>query len=355
MSIKSETGELKKVALFGPPGVESYLAQFYPPAHSLFFACFDIIKAREEFSGFAKLLMQNGVEVLDLKKAFAGSTNPSTICLEELADFLCAKVPAADRRIVEHLLADDVALYGQQAAISLNNELSCAHEMPLGNIFFARDQSNMFIDSLVLGKMKYPIRKPEVAIIEQSLLQCGYKADIKISDGSFEGGDGMVIKDNIYLGMGPRTNLTAIMQICSGLGNIKYVRIPNGNGWKSDMQIMHLDTFFMPVAQDTAIGSYEVLQKCSVVDMQSGQEEPFIDHFAKCGIKLLPIPLTEQANYAANLLVLGHGRVVVPSDYNPITTETLSKLGISVQSAGLSHLTNAVGAAHCMVLQLDKQ
>ena len=54
------------------------------------------------------------------------------------------------------------------------------------------------------------------------------------------------------------------------------------------------------------------------------------------------------------MLVTKPGVVVVPSDYNPITTDTLIKNGVKVHSAALLHLTKAVGATHCMALQIEK-
>lgn len=169
MLVEDEIGNLKSVGLFGPPGVESYLAQFWPQEQSLFFGNFDVVKARDEFEGLVKLLEGLDVQVVDLKAGFCSGLSEPEISAELLVKKLLEKVEKADTKILEALLQKDAVKFGEAKAVALNLPLSYEPEIPMGNIYFARDQSNVLIDKCILGKMKFPIRQPEVGIIHKVL------------------------------------------------------------------------------------------------------------------------------------------------------------------------------------------
>jgi len=136
------------------------------------------------------------------------------------------------------------------------------------------------------------------------------------------------------------------------------VRIPKTGSFNGDMEIMHLDTFFMPLTENRAIGCHEILSQCLVMDMPLGDKTTipfFMEHLmVNADYLVLDMPKEEQKNYAANLRVIKPGTVIVPSDYNPVTTQTLKGEKINFYSAKLSHLTNAVCATHCMFLPLEQ-
>jgi N-dimethylarginine dimethylaminohydrolase len=258
-----------------------------------------------------------------------------------------------------HLLDLDAKMYGSEdKAIAMNAALSLIPELPLGNIFFARDQANVLFDTCFLSNMKYPIRQPEVAVIKAALEKMGYKKFVQITDGTFEGGDGMVMKGAAYIGSGMRTSPAAVAQIAGCLqdqGKLTYmVTIPDQGGWHENMEVMHLDTFGMPVSQSHYYGCIPVLQQCTTKNMLSGEDETFMAHLMGKGFNICGIPVDEQKNYAANMMGVKPGVVVAPSDYNPETTASLINDGITVHSAKLIHLTQAVGATHCMGLQTQK-
>ena len=358
MLVTNEVGELKKVGLFGPPGIESYLTQFFEPEISLFFESFDVIKGQSEFKGLAKLLSSLGMEVIDLKGAYASILPPPTLNAEKLLSGFLKKVPQSDKSVLENLLHLDAQAYGEEKAVALNKSLSLSHKLPLGNIFFARDQANVVFDTCVLGNMKFDIRKPEVAVIYNALKSLGYSKFLQVSDGAFEGGDAMVIGNDVYIGNGMRTEFQGAQQVAGYFKQqgkkVYLVKIPRTGSFNGDMEIMHLDTFFMPLTDDKAIGCLQVLEECKVADLETGGELPFLSHLVDAGYAVLAIPKKEQKNYAANMLVTKPGVVIMPSDYNPITADTLTKNGVMVYSAALLHLTKAVGATHCMALQIEK-
>ena len=80
--------------------------------------------------------------------------------------------------------------YGEISTIRLNYLLSLAHKLPLANIFFGRDQSQALTRKLVLSTVKWEIRKPEVEIFKEALLELGYQDSlVSIDRGTFEGVD----------------------------------------------------------------------------------------------------------------------------------------------------------------------
>lgn len=356
MMLKNEVGHLKKAAMFGPPGIESYLAQFYDPETSLFYDSFDVLAGQKEFMELADLLDSLGIEVYDLKSAYAATLHDSELSPEELISKLIDKVPQAEALILEELLNIDIAQYGKAQAIALNDKLSLEHRVPLGNIFFARDQSTVIDDTCVLGNMKFPVRKPEVDIIHAALQELGYENFLQVKQDSFEGGDLMVIEGSIYIANGMRSGKQAVKQIKDYFGHKRtyVVKIPQAGSWNKDMEIMHLDTFFMPVKKGLAVGCKEILCKCTVVDTATGDESTFLEHMANIGYTVYDIPKQEQKQYAANMLVVEPGTVIIPSDYNHKTKAILDQQGVKTYSAQLSHLTKAMGATHCMVLQIEK-
>lgn len=353
-SVDNEVGTLKKVALFGPPGIESYLAQFWPKEKSLFFDSFDVEKCQEEFSDLVKILESLQVEVVDLKMAYALTLSEPNLSARQLIKKLNKKVPGSDPRVLERLLDTDIRVYGESHAVALNIALSYTPEVPMGNIYFARDQSNVLLDTCVLGNMKEDIRKPEVDIVYKALKSLGYTQFLRVKKGTFEGGDGMIIDGKAYIGSGTRTSPEAVKEIADYLRIPTYmVKIPKNGNHQEDMEIMHLDTFFMPLTDSKVIGCKNILRRCMIYDFQSGKRENFLSYL-EGKFEVLDMPPEEQKKYAANMLVVKPGKVIVPSDYNLQTTKTLMDNGIVVVNAGLYELTRGFGATHCMTLQLEK-
>tara|TARA_Y100000310_G_scaffold204590_1_gene204830 strand:+ start:1439 stop:2539 length:1101 start_codon:yes stop_codon:yes gene_type:complete len=365
MNVTNEVGTLKEVGLFGPPGIETYLAQFYPPEISHFFESFDICAGHQEFLGFQSLLSELGITILDLKGAYALKLESPTLSSEELVDKLVKKIEdsphtteSPNKSTLEYLLQLDANSYGEEAAVALNEALSLNPELPLGNIFFARDQANVLFDTCFLSNMKNEIRKPEVAIIKSALLEMGCTNFYQVSEGTFEGGDAMIIGGDVYIGCGMRTDPKAVAEIATELykkGIDTYqLSVPDQGSWKGNMEIMHFDTFGMHVDDSIVYGCKSVFYQCTATSMQTKKTESLMDHFITKGITVEDIPQEEQKNYAANMLVVAPKTVIVASDYNPKTTAKLQNNGVQVYSAKLEHLTQAVGATHCMALQTVK-
>src|SRR3989338_3204984 len=130
VSIPDETAPLKQAAVFGPPGIEAYLAQFLPPEESLFLQNFDVGKAQEEYLQFIQLMGSMGVEVVNLKRAYASLLETSSLTSQHLIGLIQQQHPMAETKMLESLLHADALMVGEEKAVALNYSLSIEHGFP---------------------------------------------------------------------------------------------------------------------------------------------------------------------------------------------------------------------------------
>lgn len=352
--VEEEAGFLKTAAVF-TPGLEAYLAQFLHQKKSLFESKFDVEKAQKEHRNMVDILRREGVKVIDFRRVYASMLPEQKIEAERLLRKLSQKFPDSDPRVIERLFERDVSSYGEGKAVSLNRELSASYPYPLGNIHFARDQSNVLFDTCILANMANGIRQPEVDIIQMILYHLGVLNMYKPKSGIFEGGDAMSINGRVCIGSGKRTTRGAVEEIATRLSVPTYmVAIPDNGNWHKDMATMHLDTFFMPLADYLVIGCKEVLSECKLYDMQTGREIGNFLKYLQDNYEVLDIPKREQKNYASSMLVVAPKKVIVPSNANKATLEVLRSNGVTTINAVLKEITKDFGAVPCMVLQLEK-
>src|SRR5215207_1292745 len=201
-----ETHTLEEVLVWGEPGIEALLGQLIPKSRSLFFSYYEVLEARTEFRHLQALIENEKIQFTRAKDALAQRlkrhelpNEPKSIRELQAAllqrageyyetyrehkrkDFLLEgihgdidKVYEQIQKDMKRILDEDVQTYGETAAIRLNQLLSLSHELPLANIFYGRDQSRALADKIVLSALKWDIRKPEVAIFKEALLELGY-------------------------------------------------------------------------------------------------------------------------------------------------------------------------------------
>jgi len=273
---------------------------------------------------------------------------------------------------IKQILFEDIQAYGETAAIRLNHLLSLSHELPLANIFYGRDQSQALADKLVLSILKWNIRKPEVAVFKEALLELGYAdALIEIDRGTLEGGDIAVAGDTCYIGVGARTTFSAVKNLCRKIGpwleehGIQIVAVVNkrheeeamlyGAPTDEHMHLMHLDMFWIPLAPDLVLACGDEIDQRKVIRIthNSGMfiaEDlgSFREFHSEKGIEIIEVTKQEQENFATNLLNLGNKTVIVALSTNTRVIAELEKHGYQVLSAELNKLVNGYGATHCL-------
>ena len=404
-----EVAPLREVLVWGEPGVEALLGQLLPKARSLFFSSYETIEARAEFRRMQAMIEQEGIKVIRAKDAAAHFLNGKSAqnfpqSLRELEgrlqqradeyyetykqvktrDFASEGIRQSIEDIylevksdIRRILAEDVETYGEDATIRLNHRLSLSQPLPLANIFYGRDQSQALADKIVMTKLKWRIRRPEVDVFQQSLTALGYNALTRVEEGTLEGGDVCILGDTCYIGVGARTTFTAVEDLCRKVGplldqhGIQIVAVVNkrhvdeaalfGAPTDEHMHIMHLDMFWIPLSRKLVLAYGAEVDQREVIRVTSNHGQiateelgPFRQFLFNKGIEMLEVSEQEQQNFATNLLNLGNGTVIVALSKNERVLLELESRGFRVLSAELNKLVGGAGAIHCLTAPVKR-
>jgi len=408
--IFDETHPLQEVLVWGEPGIEALLGQLLPKSKSLFFSYYEVLEARKEFRHLQALVKNESIRFTLAKDALAKKLERKEIpneprTIKELEDLLLQRageyydVYREDKirdflnegihgdideayvqiqKDMKQILQEDIQTYGETAAIRLNYLLSLKHELPLSNIFYGRDQSQALADKLILSALKWRIRKPEVAIFKEALLELGYGDSlVEIEEGTLEGGDIAVLGDTCYIGVGARTSFSAVQNLYIKTGSyleqqgLQIAAIVNQRHEEESstedipteehMRIMHLDMFWIPIAPDLVMAYGEEVDQRKVIRVSSQAGKIVTEHLgsfrsflADKHIEIMEVSTQEQKNFATNLLNLGNNTVIMALSKNTRVISELEKRGYRVLSAELNKLVGGYGATHCLTAPIKR-
>jgi arginine deiminase len=304
------------------------------------------------------------------------------IKLEELlqagTDFSFKDIYLQVKKDLDQILEEDIECFGEIGAIRINYVLSLAKKLPLANIFYGRDQSQTLANKIILSELKWDIRKPEVGVYKEALIELGYQNSlIEITSGALEGGDMAILEDTCYIGVGSRTELSAVKELCEKLGDtlkkhhIQLVAVVNQQHVKEaeqftvptedHMRVMHLDMFWIPLRKKLVMANNEEIDRRTVLrlTMIDGKVETqelgaFRDFLINKGIEIMEVTVQEQRNFATNLLNLGNDSVIVALSKNERVNNELRQRGFRVVSAELNKLVNGYGATHCLTAPIKR-
>ena len=401
INVKSEIMPLKKVLLHRP-GNE--LLNLTPDSLGrLLFDDIPYLKvAKEEHDEFARILRENGVEVVyledlmtevldqnpDLKEKFvrqfvyeAGIKTPKykdaviTFLMEfhdnkelvlKTMEGINVNELAAMERDTEHSLVDKVT------------EDSKFLADPMPNLVFTRDPFASIENGISLNKMYSVTRNRETIYAEYIFnYHPDYKDTIKYYDRynpyHIEGGDILVLnKHTLAIGVSQRTQPESIEQIALNMfkdpdceiDTILAFNIPNSRAF------MHLDTVFTQIDYDKFTyhpGIMDTLQVFEIkedvahgvkVEEINDSLENILEKYLNKDITLIPcgggdkiISEREQWNDGSNTLCIAPG-VVIVYDRNNITNAVLRRYGIKVLEMHGSELSRGRGGPRCMSMPL---
>lgn len=372
-----EVSTLKKTLSWGPVGTEAILSSMLDPDESLYVGVVDPIPAREQYRSFETMLQNRGCEVIRVKDLLVWELKKSNEAmpaksLRELEQQIISKsqrlskqykvVYRGDLHLVMPILEEDAEEYGEEVAIRLNSMLcqTLTNELPLGNLLFGRDQSNLVGDTLFWSKMSKKIREPEVAIWKLALKE--YLANQKsfevTGDGRLEGGDTIIHNGDCLIGVGGRTNEIGVTQIAQKIFdqgmNVYAVYHPDRAMGKIEHQTtMHLDTFYMPAPKNTCVVLLEEARERQMIQVKGkntnldGQSTiSFEEYLINTGVDIIPITEEQQRDYQANFVVLDEKTVLVTKRDSYLRKE-FEKRGITVIDGDLDAITKGYGGAHC--------
>lgn len=410
--ILDETHPLEEVLVWGEPGIEALLGQLLPQSRSLFRSYYEVPKARGEFACMSALIQNEGIKITRAKDAVAdllqgrdipelpASIRDLKLTLHQQADTYFQQYRHAKqndltkdgvtgispidvynevKRDIDIVLEQDISYYGEQGALRLNYLLSLSKPWPMANIFYGRDQSQAITDRVILSSLRWSIRKPEVRIFKDALHHLGYGAALAdIREGTIEGGDVAMFNGCCFIGVGARTSLSAVKEVCRQIGdslqahNIELIAVVNRQHEEESnffisptsehMQVMHLDMFWIPLTPDLVMAYTTELDHREVVRVWQEKGRvlterlgTFREFMHARGVDIFEVDEAEQKNFATNLLNLGNKRVIAALSSNPRVNAELEKRGFTVKYAELTKLVDGYGAVHCLTAPVKRR
>lgn len=386
IGIYNELHPLRATTTWGPVGAEAVLTQLYTQGRSLFFDEMDVPKAREEGIKYEDFLNNQGIKVVSVRDHLAKTLPTDDVNHRAVRNGIVIRAReimneqgytptsvfdgTTPEDVAMDLLERDITRYGEDHALALNQRLLLDVEMPLGNAIFARDQMNVLLSKRVVSNMQYPIRQPEVALYEQvydSILANHQKIELPTGE-TFEGGDAYIFSNTLYIGVGVRTTMGAVLEIYKHLQNeleekgIRFAIVEDISK-KNQQDAIHIDTYSGPIAEKVIAVCPQEAERRLVHFVSTDKNGEmliqdtglnFVEHLIDEGNTVLSIPKEEQVSFGCNFLALGDGEIVLPLTTNETTNRVLENSGAEIHIIDLEQSTKGNGAAHCMSGQLAR-
>ena len=402
INVKSEIGPLKKVLLHRP-GAE--LLNLTPDTlEELLFDDIPYLKiAVEEHDRFAKVLTENGVQVIYLEDLVS-----ETLKEEHIRDlFLNQFIREAgiysekyQKLLYEFLnqIKDTKELVLKTMQGVNRDELTCHPREykslveymekqsaficnPMPNLYFTRDAFACIGNGVSINKMHYLTRRRETIYGEYI-----FKYHPKFKDKTdiyynryelfyIEGGDILNLNSEILaIGISQRTKPEAIETLAKNIFNNKNTSINQILAFDipNNRAMMHLDTVFTQVDYDKftvhnglakLLKVYKITigqkkDKLEICEIDQSLENILSEALKKDKIQLIPCGGTdkivgerEQWNDGSNTLCISPGKVVV-YDRNEVTNAILRENGLTVLEIPSSELSRGRGGPRCMSMPI---
>jgi N-dimethylarginine dimethylaminohydrolase len=282
-------------------------------------------------------------EIGTLKKVILCYANPYKISLEEIKTGLMPSVlfqffhnnfsPYNYKIVQEEQRAFIKILESHGVEVLLADNLessSCQH--------YTRDIGFSIDDLFVVAKMGTPIRQKEKAAIAKYTNQ--FPKVASITKGSIEGGDVMLHKNNILVGLGEATNL-------KGIENLKEILVANNNNRIvvpirfNQRGIIHLDTKFNIVGKNLAIISPKSFEINSLKWLEN--------HF-----DLIEASNAETKEILINTVSISPTKLIMKQGSERLGN-ILSNKGITPLFVKYSEVTKLPGSLRCTTCPIERQ
>lgn len=395
----SEIGKLNKVLLHRiGHEVEGLVPDNF--ARLLFDDIPFLAQAQKEHDAFAKLLRDNGVEVVyyveetakaistpELKKAFLNdildeSNLNSAAVREAIFDYLYA-MPEKEMvsKIISGIRKEDIGIFEAKTLSDLIKSDYPFYMDPMPNLYFTRDPGACVGNGLNIHHMNTAARRREAILLRymynynKDFAPEGSKLWYDYDDPySVEGGDVLVLnKDTVAIGLSQRTTTVGIecfaMRILtqSAFKRVLVFDIPKKRAF------MHLDTVFTMVDYDKFTIHPEIEGPLQLFEVTLGKDgklcyESVTDELDHLLARVLNVPAVElircggtdsmaaqreQWNDGSNTLAIAPGTVVT-YERNYVTNELLDKKGIKVLTIPSFELSRGRGGPRCMSCPVNR-
>lgn len=402
LNVYSEIGKLKTVLLHRP-GKE--IENLTPDLMDrLLFDDIPYLKvAREEHDAFAKILEDNGVEVLYLEKLAAEALTDDKIKDDFIDEFILEANIIGEKKklIIKELLLGydenidmiDKMMEGIRKTDLPNYNATSLADMveleypfavdPMPNLYFTRDPFATIGRGISLNHMRTVTRNRENLFAKYIF---DYHPRFKDQDipkwfdrsdaTSLEGGDELVLnKELLAIGISERTDAASIERMAKNIFNanesfktVLAFHIPNKRAF------MHLDTVFTMIDYDKFTIHPEIEGPLTVYAISKGMDSSIkieklrseLDKILAKYLGLEKVTLIrcgggnaidaarEQWNDGSNTLAIAPGEVIVYSR-NHVTNKLLQEAGIKLHIMPSSELSRGRGGPRCMSMPLYRE
>ncbi|MBN2259685.1 MAG: arginine deiminase [Clostridiales bacterium] len=401
LNVYSEIGKLKKVLLHRPgPEIENLTPELMD---RLLFDDIPFMKvAREEHDEFAKVFLDNDVEVFYIENMMAEIFDDSEVKEKFINQFIqeagvkseIRKVQVKDyfysfnnnQELVEKMISgirveELTKIEKNNLRDYIMNEYPFVID-PMPNLYFTRDPFSSIGNGISLNHMATVTRNRETIFAQYIFgfhpsfvnqeIPFWYNRDFPFS---IEGGDQLVLSEKVLaIGISQRTQPDAIDIIAknifeseSSFETILAFDIPKSRAF------MHLDTVFTMVDYDKftihpeiegPLSVYSLIKKGDKIEIE--KEVNDLDKILakylgldkvtliRCGGKRGIDAGREQWSDGSNTLAIAPGEVIVYSR-NHVTNKILQENGIKIHVIPSSELSRGRGGPRCMSMPLERE
>ncbi len=405
INVKSEIKPLKKVMLHRP-GNE--LLNLTPDTlERLLFDDIPFLRvAKEEHDAFAKVLRDNGVEVVYLEDLCAEVIAESDEIRDKFLyqwideagikdkgwqkkvyDFMINYAGGDAKKLIlksmEGICLKEIKYNRSEFLVSMMRDDSELLIDPMPNLYFTRDPFATIGNGVSVNKM-YSVTRCRETIYGEYIFKYhkDYKDKVDLyynryNPYSIEGGDILNLSDKVLaIGISQRTNPAAIELIAKNIFADKNSTINTILGFDipKARAFMHLDTVFTQIDVDKftihpgilgPLTVYEITPagegEIKVTKVESDLEHVLAKHLGvdhveliKCGGEDRIAAEREQWNDGSNTLCIAPG-VIVVYQRNEVTNELLRKKGIKVLEIPSAELSRGRGGPRCMSMPLYRE
>lgn len=202
------------------------------------------------------------------------------------------------------------------------------------NPCFTRDLGFAIGDRFFLSNVVEDLRKGEIATLRRWLDTTPLPYET-VADGFIEGGDVLVDKPYIYIGIGQRTNAEGVTWLSNTLGSsweIIPIQLEKG--------VLHLDCALSIVNDNTIIWCPDL-----IVDGRSILENRYEDKIS--------VTREDVFNMATNVLMINPSTVIVERRHTTLQNQ-LKRRGMSVHSLDWSEMKKFGGLFRCAICPLER-
>ncbi len=190
---------------------------------------------------------------------------------------------------------------------------------------FTRDIGFTVGDRLFLAEMASDIRKGEEAALQNWLLQ--ENIPFRVSESRVEGGDVIVDRNRVFVGISSRTSEEAVQQLEQSLPDHEVIRVPFNEKY------LHLDCVFNVLSPETGLYFPRAFDEVTRRKLESLYD-------------LIEVNESEQFTMGTNVLSIGEGRLFsLPQ--NPEVNAAMRQKGFDVIEVDFSEIIKSGGSFRC--------